>query len=70
MILKYKIIILKVFGLKLRKKIKKTVCGYIYRHPNHGTSDFIDYLESILKKVSSENKETYIYIYIYMVIST
>ena len=57
-ILKFSMIILKVSGLKLRIIIKnKIVCGCIYRHPNHNTSEFINYLENILKKLSSENKD-------------
>ena len=58
-ILKFKIIILEVFGLKLIK-IKKTMCGCIYIHPNRDTSEFINYLEITLKKVSCENKVVYI----------
>ena len=53
-------IILKVYGLKLRIKIKKTYCGCIYRHSNHDSSEFMNYLEIILKKISSEHKEVYI----------
>ena len=60
LILKSKMIFWKVSGLKLRTKIKKTVCGCIYRHPNHDTSEFSNYLESLLKNISSENKEVYI----------
>ena len=54
-------IILKVYGLKLRIKIKKNIlCGCIYRHPNHDSSEFMNYLEITLKKISSEHKEVYI----------
>ena len=60
MILKCKMIILKVYGLKLRTKIKNIVCGCIYIHPNHDTSEFNNYLDVTLKKLSRENKEVYI----------
>ena len=36
------------------------MCGCIYSHPNYVTSEFINYLESTLKKLSGENKEVYI----------
>ena len=47
--------------IEVKNKNKKNiVCGCIYRHPNHDTSEFSNYLESLLKNVSSENKEVYI----------
>ena len=42
------------------KSSKNIVCGCIYRHPKYDLSDFLAYLESVLKTVSSENKEIYI----------
>ena len=46
--------------IEVKNKNKKTVYGCIYRHPNHDTSEFNNYLEVTLKKLSSENKEVYI----------
>ena len=42
------------------KSSKNIICGCIYRHPKNDLSDFLVYLESVLKTVSSENKEIYI----------
>ena len=33
---------------------------YIYRHPTYDLSEFINYLETTLKKITSENKEVYL----------
>ena len=42
------------------KSSKNIICGCIYRHPNHDLTDFLVYLESVLKTVSTEDKEVYI----------
>ena len=42
------------------KNNKNILCGYIYRHPKYNLSEFINYLETTLKKVASENKEEYL----------
>ena len=42
------------------KRSKNILCGCLYRHPNYDLSEFLIYLESTLKTVSSENKEIYI----------
>ena len=36
------------------------MCGCIYRHPTYDLSEFINYLETTLKKTTSENKEVYL----------
>ena len=47
--------------IEVKNKHKKNIiCGCIYRHPNYEISEFINYMESILKKFSDENKEVYI----------
>ena len=42
------------------KSSKNILCGCVYRHPNQDLSDFLVYLESVLKTVSNEDKEVYI----------
>ena len=39
---------------------KNIICGCIYRHPRYDVSNFLTYMETILKKVTDENKELYI----------
>ena len=36
------------------------MCGCIYRHPKYDLSEFINYLETTLKKITSESKEVYL----------
>jgi len=42
------------------KNSKNIVCGCIYRHPHYDFSDFLFYLEAVLKTVACEGKEVYI----------
>ena len=42
------------------KRNKNIICGCIYRHPNYQLTDFLVYLDSVLQKLSKENKEIYI----------
>ena len=42
------------------KSSKNVVCGCIYRHPDYDNSDFIIYMENVLKLLAKENKEVYI----------
>ena len=42
------------------KNNKNILVGSLYRHPKYDLSEFINYLESTLKKIVTENKEVYI----------
>ena len=42
------------------KSSKNVLCGCIYRHPSYDMTEFLAYIEYILKTVASENKEIYI----------
>ena len=42
------------------KNSKNVLCGCIYRHPNYDVSDFLVYMESVLKKAVIEDKDVYI----------
>ena len=42
------------------KNSKNIVTGSIYRHPHNNSTDFFQYLEKCLSKLSKENKEVYI----------
>jgi hypothetical protein len=39
---------------------KNIVCGCVYRHPRYHQTDFLDYMDSTLHKLTKENKELYI----------
>ena len=41
-------------------KSKNIVCGCIYRHPRYHQTDFLDYMDSTLHKITKEGKEIYI----------
>ena len=43
------------------KQSKNIICGCIYRHPTQKISEFNNYLDATLKKISDENKEVYIF---------
>ena len=48
--------------IEVKNKHKKNIiCSCIYRHPNYEISEFINYMESTLKKLSDENKEVYMW---------
>ena len=42
------------------KNCKNIVTGSIYRHPHNNSTEFFQYLEKCLSKLSKENKEVYI----------
>ena len=42
------------------KSSKNVLCGCIYRHPSYDMSEFLIYMESVLKTIASEDKEIYI----------
>ena len=47
--------------IEIKNKNNKNIsCGCLYRHPKYDLSEFINYLETTLKKIASENKEVYI----------
>ena len=42
------------------KRSKNVICGSIYRHPCNDTSDFLSYMEYILKILASEDKDVFL----------
>ena len=42
------------------KGSKNIICGCVYRHPRYDNSSFLVYMETILKKITDENKELYV----------
>ena len=49
------------------KKSKNIICGSIYRHPHDNIqnfNNFLDNMENTLNKISNENKDIYIYIFV------
>ena len=42
------------------KNSKNILCGCIYRHPRFNLTDFLVYMEFVLKKAATEDKEVYI----------
>ena len=39
---------------------KNIVCGCVYRHPRQNISEFLEYMDATLNKLTDENKEIYI----------
>ena len=53
---------LKVCGIEIKNNNNKNiVTGSIYRHPHNNFSEFSQYLEKCLSKLSKENKEMYMW---------
>ena len=42
------------------KNSKNIICGCVYRHPRYDMSDFLNYIDSTLKKLNGENKEIFL----------
>ena len=42
------------------EKSKNIVCGCVYRHPRYFLTDFMDYMDSTLHKITKEGKEIYL----------
>ena len=47
-------IVLKIFGMKLPKMVKKYVIGGIYRHPNQNVQNFTANMDVVLAKLSCQ----------------